>query len=292
MMPGRRAVGSVEVTPIGLGAMPLSVEGRPDESQAIATVHAALEAGVNLIDTADAYCLDSGETGHNEELVARAIRAWGGDTSDVVIATKGGHLRDERGRWLVDGRPEYLRRACEQSLRRLGVEPIPLYQHHRPDPAVPYEESIGALRELHDEGKIRMVGIGNANVDQIRVAMDLVEVASVQNQFSPDFTTSRDEVEFCAARGVAFLAWAPFGGMGGSRDVGARHPAFRAVAEDVGVSVQQIVLAWILTRSNTIIPIPGSRRPATIQDSAEAADVELSRDQRRALDEAGYRAAS
>jgi len=282
---GGRRIGPVEVAPIGLGAMPLSVGGRPDEAQAVATIHAALDAGVHLIDTADAYCLDSSEIGHNEELGARAVRSWRGAHDSIVIATKGGHVRDQRGRWLLDSSPAYLRRACEQSLLRLRVEAIALYQHHRPDPTVPYEESIGTLRDLQQEGKIRMVGIGNANLDQIRRALDLVDVASVQNEFSPDFTSSTDEVEFCAARGIAFLAWAPLGGMTGSRDIGVRHPAFAAVADEVGVSVQRVVLAWVLTRSATIIPIPGSRRPATILDSVAAAGLELSAEQLRRLDD-------
>lgn len=289
MMTARRRVGSAEVTAVGLGAMPLSLEGRPEETEAIATIHAALDAGVNLIDTADAYCLDGTETGHNEELVARAVRSWSGAADHVMIATKGGHRRDERGRWLVDGHPSYLRRACEASLRRLNVEAIALYQHHRPDPRVPYEESIGALRQLQDEGKIRMVGIGNATVDQIRIAQELVEVASVQNQFSPDFTSSTGEVDFCAEQGIAFLAWAPLGGAAGARDIGRRHPAFAEVAEGLGASLQQVCLAWVLTRSATIIPIPGSRRPATILNSIGATRLQLSDAQRLYLDEATAR---
>jgi len=274
-----RRIGEVEVTAIGLGAMPLSLAGRPDESQAVRTIHAALDAGVTLIDTADSYCLDSSETGHNEELVARVIASWGGNASDVIVATKGGHVRDERGRWFVDGRPSHLRAACEASLRHLNVDAIALYQHHRPDPTVPYEESIGALRDLRDEGKIRMVGIGNASIDQIEAAVEIVEVASVQNQFSPDFTSSSQEVAFCEARGLAFLAWAPLGGMAGSRDIGLRHPAFAEVAAELGVSPQQVCLAWALAQSSAVLPIPGSRRPETILDSVAALDLELSRSQ-------------
>lgn len=282
--PGR-LIGDAEVTAIGLGAMPLSVEGRPDRAQAVRTIHVALDAGVTLIDTADAYCLDSSETGHNEELVADAVDSWAGDGSSVVVATKGGHVRDERGRWLMDGRPSHLRAACEASLRRLDVEAIPLYQHHRPDPAVPYEESIGALRDLCDEGKIRMLGIGNATVEQIEAAAEIADVVSVQNQFSPDFTSSMDEVRLCEERGLAFLAWAPLGGMTGSRDIGTRHPAFAQVAGELGVSPQQVCLAWALTRSSTIIPIPGSRRPMTIIDSVGALELKLDDAQIRRLDD-------
>ena len=158
---------------IGLGAMQLSIDGRPDHEQGVATIHAALDAGVTLIDTADAYCLNDTETGHNERLVAEALRSWGGDTSDVLVATKGGHIRPG-GRWEVDGSPEHLRSACDASLAALGVEAIGLYQFHRPDPSVPYVESVGALRDLLDAGKIRMAGISNANPDQIREAQEVL----------------------------------------------------------------------------------------------------------------------
>lgn len=285
-MPTRR-LGGTEVSAIGLGAMPLSVQGRPDERQAIRTIHAALDAGVTLIDTADAYCLDGTETGHNERLVARAVRSWSGDRDRIVIATKGGHCRSPAGAWLVDGRPEYLKAACEASLATLGVEAIALYQHHRPDPDVAYEDSIGALRELQVEGKVRLVGIGNASVVQIRQAMSIVEVASVQNEFSPEFRTSVPEIELCARHGVAFLAWGPLGGMGAARTLGRRHPAFERVALSHGVSPQQVCLAWALARSPAVIPIPGSRRPETILDSLAAVGLRLGEDELAFLDSDG-----
>src|SRR4051794_15527768 len=160
---GNDTVGRVSVGAIGLGAMPLSTkEDRPPREVAIATVHAALDAGVTLIDTADAYARDEGEFGHNESLVAEALASYGRGSGDVLVATKGGHTR--RGSdWELDGSPAYLRRACEGSLKRLGVEAIGLYQFHRPDPATPWEESMGALRSLFDDGLVRMVGISNAN---------------------------------------------------------------------------------------------------------------------------------
>src|ERR1700753_3120702 len=154
-----RAIGDVQVSPIGLGGMPMSIEGRPDEDRSIRTIHAALAAGVTLIDTADAYHYKAGETGHNERLIAKALASYGGDTSDVLVATKGGHIRPGDGSWQVDGSPEHLRQACDASLARLGVDAIGLYQFHRPDPNVPYAESIGALADLLDAGKIRMAGI-------------------------------------------------------------------------------------------------------------------------------------
>lgn len=282
-----RTIGDIPVSSIGLGAMLLSLEGRPDERQAVRTIHAALDSGVTLIDTADAYCLDGTETGHNERLVARAVRAWNGDRDRVVVASKGGHYRDGDGAWLLDGRPDHLRKACEASLAALGVDAITLYQHHRPDPAVAYEESIGALRDLQAEGKVRHVGIGNASVTQIRQAMGIVEVASVQNELSPAFRTSISEIELCQRHGMAFLAWAPFGGRSAAGTFAQRHPEFEVVARARGVSAQQVCLAWELARSPAVIPIPGSRRPETTLDSVAAAELVLGHDELALLDAAG-----
>lgn len=279
-----RMVGSTAVSAIGLGAMLLSLEGRPDERQAIRTIHATLDAGVTLVDTADAYCIDGTEMGHNERLLARAVSTWSGDRDSIVIATKGGHHRSRDGGWLVDGRPEYLRRACEASLTALGVDTITLYQHHRPDPAVAYEDSIGALGELQAEGKVRFVGIGNANVAQIGQAMGIVEVASVQNEFSPAFRSSAPEIELCARHGIAFLAWGPLGGTSAAGSLGLRHPAFEQLARSRGVSPQQVCLAWELARAPVTIPIPGARRPETILDSLGAVRLDLDADELALLD--------
>ncbi len=162
-----RRIGEVEVSAIGLGGMPMSIEGRPDRKRSIDTLHAALDAGVTLLDTADAYHLHADEVGHNEELFAEALRTWSGDASTVLVATKGGHLRPGDGSWYVDGRPEYVKEAAKASLARLGGDALGLYQFHRPDPAVPYEDSVGAIRDLLDEGVIRLAGISNANPEQI-----------------------------------------------------------------------------------------------------------------------------
>jgi aryl-alcohol dehydrogenase-like predicted oxidoreductase len=212
-MPARH-VGGVRVSAIGLGAMPMSLAGRPDQERSLRTIHVALDAGVTLIDTADAYCLDGSEVGHNERLVARALAVWPGGRDGVLVATKGGHTRPGR-EWGLDGRPEYLRRACEASLRALGVEAIGLYQFHRPDPKVPFAESVGALAELKAAGKVRLVGLSNVSVDQIRQAREIVEVASVQNEFSPRFRRSEGELAWCAAQGVAFLPWSPLAASAG-----------------------------------------------------------------------------
>lgn len=284
-----RRIGSTDVSAIGLGGMPMSIEGRPeDRSRSIATIHAALDAGITLIDTADAYHLDGTDIGHNETLIAEALSAYGGDTSEVLVATKGGHIRPGGGSWELDGSPDHLRVACEQSLKRLGVEAIGLYQFHRPDPEVPYAESIGAIRDLLDEGKIRMAGISNANPTQIEKANEILggRLVSVQNQFSPAFRSSEPELRQCAAMGIAFLPWSPLGGISKASGLGSQHAALRDIAQTHGVSPQQVTLAWMLAKAPTVIPIPGSSRPETIRDSAAAVDLSLSPDQLAALDAA------
>ncbi len=276
---GNDTVGRVPVGAIGLGAMPLSTkEDRPSPADAEATVHAALDAGVTLIDTADAYSRDESEFGHNEELVAGALRSYG--AADVIVATKGGHTR--RGtEWDLDGSPSYLRRACEASLRRLGVEAIGLYQFHRPDPATPWEESMGALRSLFDDGLVRMVGISNADIPQIDAARSILGPAlvSVQNQFSPSWRSSADELAYCAELGLALLPWSPFGGVSAAGSLNATAPAFAKVAEELGVSVYRVALAWHLAQADVVLPIPGASRADSIVDSAAAADLELTADQ-------------
>ncbi|GAA0388838.1 aldo/keto reductase [Microbispora corallina] len=283
-----RRIGDVQVGAIGLGGMPMSIEGRPDEQRSIATIHAALDAGVTLIDTADAYHLHADEVGHNESLIARALASYGGDASDVLVATKGGHLRPGDGSWTLDGSPEHLKEACEESLKRLGVDAIGLYQFHRPDPRVPYGESVGAIRDLLDAGKIRFAGISNANPDQIRQANEILggRLVSVQNQFSPAFRSSEPELELCAEMDVAFLPWSPLGGISQAGELGSRFAPFAEVARDHGVSPQQVCLAWMLAKAPVVIPIPGSSRPETIRDSVKAVDLELSAEELARLDAA------
>ena len=272
----QRRIGDLTVSAIGLGAMPLSTKtDRPSREDAVATVHAALDAGVTLVDTADAYALDESEFGHNEELVAEALASSG--TSDVLVATKGGHTR--RGTdWELDGSPAYLRRACEASLRRLGVDAIGLYQFHRPDPRTPWEDSMGALRQLVDDGLVQRAGISNADVAQIDVARSIVGPAlvSVQNQFAPGWRFSADELAHCAGHGLAFIPWSPFGGVTAAGSLGSTAPAFAEVAQELGVSVYQVTLAWHLAQADVVIPIPGASRPGSIVDSAAASHVQLS----------------
>jgi aryl-alcohol dehydrogenase-like predicted oxidoreductase len=277
----QRTIGNVQVGAIGLGGMPMSIEGRPDAARSTATIHAGLDAGVTLIDTADAYHVHADEVGHNESLIANALKSYPGDTSDVLVATKGGHLRPGDGSWTVNGDPAYLKQAVEGSLQRLGVDAIGLYQFHRPDPAVPYADSVGAIRDLLDAGKIRLAGISNANPDQIRAAQEILggRLASVQNQFSPAFRTSEPELELCDELGIAFLPYSPLGGIGRAGQLGDRFDGFAKVAAAHGVSPQQVALAWMLAKSPHVVPIPGASRPESITDSVLAADLELSKDE-------------
>ncbi|MFE2326251.1 aldo/keto reductase [Streptomyces sp. NPDC059385] len=278
-----RTIGHHTVSAIGLGAMPLSIEHRPDEARAVATIHAALDAGVTLIDTADSYHWHAGETGHNEELIARALAGYGGDTSDVLVATKGGRGRPGDGSWTVTATPAHLRHAAEASAQRLGVDAIGLYQLHKPDPAVPWAESVGALRELLDAGTIRAAGISNVTCDQISEAHRILGdgLVSVQNQYSPVMRDSEPELRLSTRLGLAFLPWSPLGGISRSSLDGPSGPtstgtAFHRIAAERDVSPQQVTLAWLLARSPAVIPVPGASRPASVMDSAGATELTLS----------------
>ncbi|MER7945186.1 aldo/keto reductase [Streptomyces sp. NPDC094458] len=288
-----RTVKDTTFSAVGLGAMPLSIEQRPDEERAVATIHAALDSGVTLIDTADSYHWHADETGHNEYLIARALRRYGRDTSDVLVATKGGRGRPGDGSWTVDGDPDHLRKAAEASAERLGVEAIGLYQLHKPDPAVPWADSVGALRELLDAGTIRAAGISNVTTGQIHEAHAILGdgLVSVQNRYSPAVRDSEPELRLSTRLGLAFLPWSPLGGIRRSSLDGGSAPtsagtAFHHVADARGVSPQQIVLAWLLSRSPLMVPVPGASRPASIQDSAEAAELVLTEAELTRLDEA------
>ncbi len=279
----QRKLGDRTVAAVGLGGMPMSIEGRPDEARAISTIHAALDAGITLIDTADAYHLNPGETGHNEALIARALSSYSGpaNKSDILVATKAGSLRPGDGTWYQNGDPKYLKSAAKASAQRMGVDTIGLLQFHRPDPRVPYADSVGAFAELLDEGVTAMVGISNAKPDQIREANDVLagRLTSVQNQFSPRFVSSYPELQLCAELGIAFLPWSPLGGIGRAGDVGTEHAPFQEVADARGISPQQAVLAWELALADVVIPIPGASRPSSILDSAGAAEIELTDDE-------------
>jgi aryl-alcohol dehydrogenase-like predicted oxidoreductase len=280
--------GAPAVPAIGYGGMHLSLQDRPPEPQSIELIRAALDAGVRLIDTADVYCLDDGDIGHNERLIAEALRGWSGDLAAVLVATKGGLTRPA-GRWERDGRPAHLRAACERSLRALGVERISLYQLHAPDPDVPFEESVAALAELRREGKIRWVGLSNVSVAQIRAAEAIVPIASVQNRLNPFFRESLADgvVRYCEQRGIGFLAYSPTGGGRLNLKL-PEHPVLRPMAARLGVTAHALTLAWVLARSPAVIAIPSARRLGHALDSIAAGSLELSAEDLAAIDEAQF----
>lgn len=293
-----RRIGDRKVSAIGLGGMPLSIEGRPDRDKAIATIHAALDAGITFIDSADAYTLDADGPGHNEILITEALAAYSGDTSEVLVATKGGLVhRDGAESWDRVGTPEHLRRAAHDSRDRLGVDSIGLYQFHSPDPTVDFRDSMATIRDLLDEGVMRMAGISNVSVEQVELAQNILDgrLVSVQNRFSPIYRDSQPELEYCARHEIAFLPWSPLGGIGNGAEVFASQRVFTEVADELSdstnkdgtnrVSPQRVALAWELALEHVVIPIPGSRRPESITDSAAAADLLLTAEQLGRLSE-------
>jgi pyridoxine 4-dehydrogenase len=263
---------------LGFGAMRITgpgIWGPPaDHDEAIAVLRGAVELGVNLIDTADSYGPHV-----SEELIAEALYPY---PEDLLIATKGGLTRTGPGQWPPDGSPQHLREACEGSLRRLRLDTIELYQQHRPDPKVPYEESIGALKELQDEGKIRHIGVSNVSLDQLETAREIVEVVSVQNRFNLTDRHSEDILERCEELGIAFFPWAPVAAgelaePGGPVDrIAARHDA----------SPGQIALAWLLARSAVIVPIPGTSSVEHLEENLSAASLQLTAEELAELEAA------
>jgi aryl-alcohol dehydrogenase-like predicted oxidoreductase len=282
----RRILGTTDIVlfPVGLGAMPLSSQGRPTEADAIRVLLAAFEAGIDFVDTADAYCLDDRDIGHNERLIAKALREWRG--GDVLIATKGACERPG-GAWTVNAHPDHLRAACEASLRALGTETIDLYQLHAPDPRVVFADSVGALAELRAAGKVRHVGLSNVSVAQVREAQAIVPIASVQNRCSPFHRVVwRDGVlAHCEAQHITFLPYAPVGGHGGQHRC-ADHPILNVVAARHGYSPFQVALAWLLAKSPAMLPIPGASRIESAVDSAGAAHIALAAEELAELDAA------
>lgn len=286
---GNDTVGRIEVGAIGLGLMTFDQTGTQPREQLLETVQAALDAGVTLLDTADAYGpgdeLGAQAQGANERLVASLLDELG-VRDRVVLATKGGHVRTEGGGWDTDSSRGHLLAAVDASLERLGVEQIALWQHHRPDPAVDYAEVIGTLDEIAATGKVRMLGLSNANEAQIRAAHQALGgvLVSVQNQFSPAYRSSRPEIDVCEELGLAFLPWSPLGGLGDAKELATRHPAFAEVAAERRTSAQQVALAWELAQSPVVVPIPGAKRPQSIRDSAAAADLRLTEEELARLD--------
>jgi aryl-alcohol dehydrogenase-like predicted oxidoreductase len=262
--------------------MYLSIRDRPSEDDAVRTIHAALDAGITLIDTADVYCMDGRDIGHNERVIARALREK--PTANVVVATKGG-LSRPNGAWTRTAKPAHLRAACEASLKALGRERIDVYQLHAPDPAVPFVDSVGELARLAREGKIAHVGLSNVEVSEIDEARALVPIVSVQNRWNPlDRSPERDGVlAHCQELRIAFLPYSPFGGATGARSL----TSIGRLAQEArkrDVSTHRLVLAWMLAKSDVVIPIPGARRIESVVDSARAAEVALSPDDVRAIE--------
>jgi aryl-alcohol dehydrogenase-like predicted oxidoreductase len=277
----KRALGSsgISVAPIGLGGMPMSLRGRPSENEAVKVIHAALDAGMDLIDTADVYCMDDGDIGHNERLIAKAIAGRKG----ITVATKGG-LERPRGAWTCNGRPTHLRSACERSLKALGVDAIDLYQLHAPDDAVPFADSMGAIADLRKAGKVKHVGLSNVSVDEIKEAQAIVPIVSVQNRFNPfDRAPLNDGVlDYCTKEKIALLAYSPVGGGHGKARVADSAP-LGTVGKRHGVSPFQVALAWLMGLSPVVIPIPGASKVPNAVDSAAAMKLALSAADRKEL---------
>ncbi len=264
------------VSAVGLGAMPLSIAGRPVESQAMLVFRQAFESGVNFIDTADAYCLDDSDTGHSERLIAKAMDRYNKSPEDVLVATKGGCVRPG-GSWGVKGDPAHLRAACEASLRALNVDRIDLYQLHAVDSSVAIEDSIGELVALQKEGKIRWIGLSNVDVDQIKAAQALCEVVSVQNRCNVFERKSfkNGVVSYCTDNNIAFLPHSPVGGHRGHT----RTPddaTLKSVGKAFNATPYQVAVAWLLKKSPAMFVIPGASRPESIRFSAAAAELPLS----------------
>ncbi|MGO8995091.1 MAG: aldo/keto reductase [Polyangiaceae bacterium] len=279
-----RTLGSsgLTVSAVGLGGMYLSIRDRPSEDDAVRTIHAALDAGITFIDTADVYCLDHRDIGHNERLIARALREKKG--AHAVVATKGG-LERPNGAWTRNARPAHLREACERSLKALGVARIDVYQLHAPDPSVPFADSIGELARLRTEGKIAHVALSNVSVREIDQARKIVPIVSVQNRWNPQYRAPETEgvLDHCTKLGIALLPYSPFGGASGAKSLSSVG-SLAAEAKRRGMSPHRLVIAWLLAKSPVVIPIPGARRVASIVDSAQAADVVLSGDDVRAVE--------
>lgn len=269
--------------PLGLGAMPLSIAGRPAEQEAEKVIQAFVEAGGNFIDSANVYCLDDSELGHNERLIHKALTQL--EVRDkVLVATKGG-LRRPHGQWVVDARPSWLRTSCEQSLRDLHSDTIELYYLHAPDPNVPFEESLGALIQLREEGKIRHLGLSNISAQQLEFALYHVPIAAVQNRCHPlhkqDFRSGL--VDLCHHQGVSYIPYSPFGGRRGQEQVLA-HSLFQELSKQYGVSPHQIILAWLLQKGPHILPIPGASKVTSVRDNLGATQVRIQVSEMEAID--------
>lgn len=278
---------SVFVSAIGLGGMPMSIYNRPPESKSISVIHQALDLGVTFIDTADSYCKDESDKHHNERLIHQALATYKGDVSHVVVATKGGLMRPD-GNWTRNGNPEHLRQTIRVSFEALGGnKPIDVWQYHSPDPNYTIEESLAPVKEAVEAGLIRFVGVSNFSVEQIKRARDVVDIVSVQNQYSPWQRQPETDgvLKYCEQEGLTFLPWSPFGGSRRHQNL-PDIPAIATLAKEKGVSVYNIVLAWLRSKSPAILPIPGASQISSIEDSVRAINVKLSQEEVQKIDRA------
>jgi aryl-alcohol dehydrogenase-like predicted oxidoreductase len=267
----------ITVSGIGLGAMPMSVYERPDESQSIEVIHHALDLGITFIDTADSYCKDESDKHHNEKLICKALQSYSGDTSNVIVATKGGLMRPNQS-WTRNGNPDHLRETIRVSFEALGgSKPIDIWQYHSPDPEYSIEESLKPALEAVDAGLVRFVGVSNFSVEQIKIARDVVDIVSVQNQYSPWYRQPEYDgvLEYCQQEGLTFLPWSPFGGRRRHSDL-QNISIISKLAREKGISVYGVVLAWLRSKSSCVLPIPGASQVSSIEDSAHAGDIKLS----------------
>ena len=290
-----RRIGPLSVSEIGLGCMNVSWANRsgtnPDTRAEIAIpgIHAALDAGITFLDTADIYAPTWDSVGHNEILVKEAFDSWSGtpeQKAQVVIATKGGITRSDGEKWGRDGSLDHLVRAAEASRERLGVDSIALYQHHRLDPDTPLETQIENLGALKSHGLVHNIGVSNYSREHLEVALDILGgpeeggVVSVQNEFSPFYRQDVDVLELCEQRGIAFLPWSPLGGSKRVEEiVRGDFPVLSDMATTRGISVPRLVVAWLLHLSPVMVPLPGATRPESVADSAAAATVSLTADE-------------
>ncbi|WP_013320214.1 aldo/keto reductase [Gloeothece verrucosa] len=273
------------ISAIGLGGMPLSLQTRPPRPQSIEVIHKALDLGVTLIDTADSYCQDESDKHHNEKLIAEALQKYKGDTSQVIVATKGGLMR-HGGNWSRNGNPDHLRTTIHESYQALGGEkPIAVWQYHAPDSNYTIKEALTPAKEAIEQGLIRYVGVSNFSVEQIKQAREIVEIVSVQNQYNPWYREPEFDgvLEYCEEEGLTFLPWSP---LGGSRRVSSLKdiPIIAQLAQEKAVSVYQIVLAWLLSKSPCVVPIPGASKTSSIEDSVKALAVKLSSEEIQRLE--------
>lgn len=265
----------LEISRIGFGAMHLSLSGRPPEEEAIDVLHRVFDLGVTFIDTADSYCRTEDDKHHNERLIRRALNQYDGDMSRIIIATKGGLMRPE-GRWTTNGDPTHISGAVMRSMEALE-RPIDLWQHHSPDPEVEITESLAPIRAAVDAGHIHHVGVSNYSVEQIKEAQRIVDVVSVQNEYSPWHREPEHNgvLDYCEEHDIAFLPWSPLGGSRRAKSFDEMEE-LTAIADEKGISPQRLILAWMMARSPVIVPIPGASRIETAEDSIAAVDVELS----------------